>query len=84
MTCGSWKHYLNAVELSIAWAYIGTNRWRGLPNNRLQGSIRIPDYHPQNHLKNYDMKTSNKEGQTWFYLQKIVVDNYALSILVIR
>jgi hypothetical protein len=30
------------------------------------------------------MKANSKEGQTWFYLQKIVVNNYALSILVIR
>jgi hypothetical protein len=26
------------------------------------------------------MKANNKEGQTQFYLQKIVVNNYALSI----
>jgi hypothetical protein len=30
------------------------------------------------------MKHNNKEGKTWFYLQKIVVNNYDLDILVIR
>jgi hypothetical protein len=30
------------------------------------------------------MKANSKEGQTRFYLQKTVVNNYALSILVIR
>jgi hypothetical protein len=30
------------------------------------------------------MKANSKEGQTWFYLQKTVVNNYALIILVIR
>jgi hypothetical protein len=30
------------------------------------------------------MKANNKEGQTQFYLQKIVINNYVLSILVIR
>jgi hypothetical protein len=29
------------------------------------------------------MKANSKEGQTQFYLHKIVVNNYALSILVI-
>jgi hypothetical protein len=33
---------------------------------------------------NYDMKANSKEGQTRFYLQKTVVNNYDLSILVIR
>jgi hypothetical protein len=30
------------------------------------------------------MKANSKEGHTWFYLQKIVVNIYALSIPVIR
>jgi hypothetical protein len=34
--------------------------------------------------ENYGMKANSKEGHTRFYLQKIVVNNYALSILVIR
>jgi hypothetical protein len=29
---------------------------------------------------NYVMKVNSKEGQTHFYLQKTVVNNYALSI----
>jgi hypothetical protein len=33
---------------------------------------------------NYDMKANSKEGQTQFNLKKTVVNNYALSILVIR
>jgi hypothetical protein len=33
---------------------------------------------------NYGMKANSKEGHTQFYLQKTVVNNYALSILVIR
>jgi hypothetical protein len=44
--------YTNAVELSVAWAFIGADRWRGPPNNRLQDSADIPDSHPQFHLNN--------------------------------
>jgi hypothetical protein len=44
--------YTNAVELSIAWAFTGIDRWRGPPSNRLQDSADLPDYHPQNHLNN--------------------------------
>jgi hypothetical protein len=33
--------------------------------------------------ENYDMQASRREGQTRFYTQKTVVNNYALSILVL-
>jgi hypothetical protein len=33
--------------------------------------------------ENYDVQASRKEGQTRFYTQKTVVNNYALSILVL-
>jgi hypothetical protein len=31
---------------------MGVDQWRDPPNDRLQGSVGIPDYHPQNHLNN--------------------------------
>jgi hypothetical protein len=46
------KDYINVAELSIAWAFIGVDRWRGPPNNRLHGSADIPDYHPRIYLNN--------------------------------
>jgi hypothetical protein len=33
--------------------------------------------------ENYGLQASRKEGQTRFYMQKTVVNNYALSILVL-
>jgi hypothetical protein len=50
MTRGSSKDYTIAAELSVACAFTGADRWRGLPNDRLQGSADNPNYHPQNHL----------------------------------
>jgi hypothetical protein len=44
--------YTNAAELSVARALIGVDRWRGPPNNHLQDSVDIPNYHPRNHLNN--------------------------------
>jgi hypothetical protein len=40
------------MELSVAWAFTGADRWRGPPNDRLQGSADTADYHPQNYLNN--------------------------------
>jgi hypothetical protein len=39
-------------KLRVGWAFTGIDRWRGLPNNRLQSSADIPDFHPRFHLNN--------------------------------
>jgi hypothetical protein len=102
MTLGSEENYINATDkLCVGRASTGVDRRRGLPNNRLQNSADIPDFHPRFHLnndagklsrlmvatrkykKNYDMQASRKEGQTQFYTQKTMVNNYALSTLVL-
>jgi hypothetical protein len=44
--------YTNAVELSVAQAFTGVDRWRGPSNNHLPESTDIPNYHPRNHLNN--------------------------------
>jgi hypothetical protein len=44
--------YTNAVELSVASAFTGVDRWRGPPNNHLQDFADIPDSHPLFHLNN--------------------------------
>jgi hypothetical protein len=46
------KYYKNVAELSVAWAFTGVDRWRGPPNNRLQGSADTLDSHPRIHLNN--------------------------------
>jgi hypothetical protein len=46
------KDYIDAAELSVAWAFIGIDRWRGPPNDCLQGSTDTPDTHPRIHLNN--------------------------------
>jgi hypothetical protein len=53
MTHGSEENYINAADkLHVGWAFKGVDRRRGLPNNRLQNSADIPDFHPQFHLNN--------------------------------
>jgi hypothetical protein len=47
--------YTNAAELSVALAFIGVDRWRGPPNNRLQ-DFAILDSHPRFHLNNDAVK----------------------------
>jgi hypothetical protein len=53
MTLGSEENYINAADkLCVGRASTGANRRRGLPNNRLQNSADIPDFHPRFHLNN--------------------------------
>jgi hypothetical protein len=53
MALGSEKNYINAADkLRVGWASTGVDQRRGLPNNRLQNSADIPDFHPRFHLNN--------------------------------
>jgi hypothetical protein len=53
MTLRSEENYINAANKQhVERASIGVDRRRGLPNNRLQNSADIPDFHPQFHLNN--------------------------------
>jgi hypothetical protein len=46
-----WRKYINVVKkLCVAWAFIGVDRWRGLPNNHLQGQAKNLDSTPRIHL----------------------------------
>ncbi len=53
MTLGSEENYINATDkLCMGQASTGVDRRRGLPNNRLQNSADIADFHPRFHLNN--------------------------------
>jgi hypothetical protein len=44
------KYY--SRNLSVAWAFTGTDRWRGSPNNHPRGSADTPNLNPRIHLNN--------------------------------
>jgi hypothetical protein len=47
------ENYINTADkLRVGRASTGVDQRRGLPNNRLQNSADIPDFHPQFHLNN--------------------------------
>jgi hypothetical protein len=53
MTLGSEENYITAADkLCMGRASTCVDRRRGLPNNRLQNSADIPDFHPRFHLNN--------------------------------
>jgi hypothetical protein len=53
MTLGSEENYINVADkLRVGWASTGVDQRRGLPNNRLQNSADIPNFHPRFHLNN--------------------------------
>jgi hypothetical protein len=53
MTPGSEENYINVADkLCVGRASTGVDRRRGLPNNRLQNSTDIPDFHPRFNLNN--------------------------------
>jgi hypothetical protein len=59
MTLGSEENYINATnKLRMGRASTGVDRRRGLPNNRLQNSADILDFHPRFHLNNDAAKMS--------------------------
>jgi hypothetical protein len=59
MTLGFKENYINAADkLCVGRASIGVDRRRGLPNNRLQNSADISDFHPRFHLNNDAEKLS--------------------------
>jgi hypothetical protein len=50
---GSEENYINAADkLRVGSAFTGIDRRTGLPNNHLQNSADIPDFHPRFHLNN--------------------------------
>jgi hypothetical protein len=101
MTLGSKENYINAAATKREVSFHRLDCWRGLPNNRLQDPVGIPDFHPRIHLNNdagklsrlmvatrkykeiYDMQARRRKA-TWFNMQKLVVNNYALGILVLK
>jgi hypothetical protein len=59
MTRGSEEKYINAAEkLSVAWAFTGIDRWRGLTNSHLQDQAENLDSTPQVHLNSNASKLS--------------------------
>jgi hypothetical protein len=53
MNHGSEENYINAVDkLRVGRAFTGVDRWRGLPNKRVQNFADISDFHPRFHLNN--------------------------------
>jgi hypothetical protein len=52
MTLGSKENYINAAATKHEASFHRLDCWRGLPNNRLQNPVGIPNFHPQIHLNN--------------------------------
>jgi hypothetical protein len=53
MTLETEENYITVADkLCMGRASTGVDRRRGLPNNRLQNSVDIPDFHPRFHLNN--------------------------------
>jgi hypothetical protein len=87
-------------QLSVRRASTGVDGRRGLPNNRLRDPAGIPDFHPQIHLNNDVGKLSRlmvatrkykeicdteaRRKASSFNMQNVVVNNYALGILVLK
>jgi hypothetical protein len=68
MTLGSEENYINAVDkLCVERASTGVDRRRGLPNNRLQNSADIQDFHPRFHINNDAGKLSRLMVSTCKY-----------------
>jgi hypothetical protein len=59
MTHGSREKYIIVAEkLCVAWAFIGVDRWRGLPNNHLRDQAENLDSTPWVHLNSNAGKLS--------------------------
>jgi hypothetical protein len=89
MTHGSKENYINVAVTKREVSFHRFDCWRGLPNNRLWDPAGIPDFHPRIYLNNNAGKLSrltvaNRRKATWFNMQKFVVNNYALGILVLK
>jgi hypothetical protein len=52
MTLGSKENYIKAAATKRETSFHRLDYWRGLPNNRLQDTAGIPDFHPRIHLNN--------------------------------
>jgi hypothetical protein len=99
MTLGSKENYINAVATKHETSFHRLDCWRGLPNNRLWAGIPNfhPRIHLNNdagklsrlmvatrkYKEIYDMQASRRKAP-WFHMQKLVVNNYALGILVLK